>query len=228
MRKIAVTAALALVAVSTLDAQSRRRNAEPPAAGGARAASLTELAGFEAPSPDATLSCLCNELERVVTGLRALTRASRQPAFATAFPAESRRLQGTRDALQTAIEGAERELEQARGKGYLEQEKRCGAAADAIGDRWREWQPFLGENGVDSDYYRGVKASNPEVPDSGDEEKDHRGRHCRPGQWWEEDRALWAISGREGICEQRHYRIEQVLKGEKGDLGYRCYEYELK
>jgi len=228
MRKLAVTAAVVLTATSILQAQSRRRNPEPPAATGRNAVALKDLAGFESPSPDGALSCLCNELTRVVTGLSALTRAADQAAFASSFPAEQRTLQQERAALDEALEGAERELKNARGKSYLEQERLCGAAADRIGAHWGEWQPFLGANGVDSDYFDGKKVSNPDVPDDGDEAKDHRGRHCRPGQWWEEDRALWAINGREGICRQKHYRIEQVLKGEKGDLGYRCYEYKLK
>jgi hypothetical protein len=229
MRKIAVATALAALTVSTLEGQSRRRDRErPEASAGGNAASVAQLAGFEAPAPDGALSCLCNELTRVVTGLRALTRAADQAAFASAFSSEHRTLQQQRTAVDAALETAERELRNARGKGYLEQEKLCGSANDRIGSHWRDWQPFLGANGVDGDYFDGKKVGNPDVPDHGDEAADQRGRHCRPGQWWEEDRALWAINGREGICRQQHYRIEQVLKGEKGDVGHRCYEYKLK
>jgi hypothetical protein len=225
MKSLALTAILTLAIVPTTQAQSRRRGAQPAPENDVN---LAKLAHVQAPQPDGALSCQCHQLVRVITGLRALGSVADEQAFARAYPREQKALVGKRSQLDGAVEGAERALGSARGKGYLEQETLCQGAANALNSYWKEWQPFLAQTELDRDYFDGVKVSNPAVPDHGDENPDHRGRHCKSGQWWEEDRALWAITGREGICEQEHYRIEQVLKGQKGERGYRCYEYKLK
>jgi hypothetical protein len=81
---------------------------------------------------------------------------------------------------------------------------------------------------MDSDFYTGVKAKNPDIPNEGDENKNDEGRYCNSGQWWTEDRAWFAINGREGICKQDQYRISQLLNAAEGERGHRCFEYKLK
>ena len=81
---------------------------------------------------------------------------------------------------------------------------------------------------MDSDYYSGVKAQNPEVPNEGDTEPNDRGRACNRGQYWDEDRAYWSINGREGICEQKSFDVHVVIKGSKAERGHRCFEYKLR
>ena len=66
------------------------------------------------------------------------------------------------------------------------------------------------------------------VPNEGDLESNPRGRVCGKGQYWDEDRAWWAINGREGICEQQKYKVIQRLAGQQGTPGHRCFRYELK
>ncbi len=97
-----------------------------------------------------------------------------------------------------------------------------------MGKAWETWQPFLAQQGLDSDHYSGVKTRNSAVPNEGDTEPSDHGRVCNKGQYWDEDRAYWSINGREGICEQKSFEVREVIKGSKEEVGHRCLEYKAK
>jgi hypothetical protein len=212
------------VAVSALAGQARRR-AQPVAA---ESVDLAKEIRYKQPKPDGTLSCTCHELQRRLAGMQALFEVGALDSFATSFAKEAGELKGSKAELESQVRSAARLLDNARGKSYADQERMCGEAVGKLGAGWTRWQPFLGQNKLDSDYYQGVKAANPAVPNDGDLEPNSRGRLCDKGQYWEEDRAWWAINGREGICEQQRYKVIQRLAGQQGDRGHRCFEYQLK
>lgn len=223
MKKLIVFGVVALTAAPLLAGQVRRRGAA--AQGAAARANVAQAAGYTTPKPDGSLSCSCNVLLRMTTGLQAVVKASE----ANALPApQAQQAQSQRAQLSSQISQAESHLKEARGKGWEQQEDLCGRGAGVLGTAWQNWQPFLAQNGMDSDFYTGVKAKNPDIPNEGDETKNDRGRFCNSGQWWTEDRAWFAINGREGVCTQDRYRISQLLNAAEGERGHRCFEYKLK
>jgi hypothetical protein len=216
------------VAAASLEAQVRRTRVPQGTATSAPQVDLKAAVGYTTPRPDGTRSCTCNELERRLHGLRTLLKLGGIDAFNQGFPNESRELSQGRTAVQSSLETGATTLDGASGKSYADQERLCGEGLAKVEGVWSRWQAFLGQNQLDSDYYRGVKAQNPGVPTEGDLSANPKGKVCDRGQWWEEDRALWAINGREGICKQESYRIQQLLSGQPGDPGHRCFKYELK
>jgi hypothetical protein len=149
-------------------------------------------------------------------------------SFAQRFPTESQKLTSSQGAVNGALGAGRAHLEEAKGKSWANQERLCNEGIGKTNAAWGEWQAFLSQQGIDSEYYRGAKVDHPTIPTEGDLSDNGSGRVCMRGQWWEEDRALWAINAREGICQQDRYTIKQVLRGAKGDPGYRCFEYALK
>ena len=189
---------------------------------------LAKEIGYEQPKPDGTLSCACHELQRRVAGMRALFEAAKLDSFAESFATEAGALSSAKAELESQVGAAATLLNNAGGKSYADQERICGDGVGKVNAAWAKWQPFLDRNKLDSEYYRGVKAQNPAVPNEGDQEPGPKGRVCDKGQYWDEDRAWWAINGREGICSQESYRVKQLLAGKPGDPGHRCFVYELK
>jgi len=204
------------------------QTARKPAPSARAQVSLAAEVAYQTPRADGARSCTCNELTRRLAGLRALVALASREVFARAYPTQARDLSRLRSELEIGIESAANSLEGSQGKAYADQERTCGQAVDALNRPWSQWQPFLAENGLDSDHYRGVKARNPAVPEEGDLDPDRTGRSCKQGQYWTEDRALWAINGREGVCAQERFEVRQVLAVEKGKPGHRCFEYELR
>jgi len=221
MKKLILLSIVSLAAVPPLAAQARAR---VPRATGFQA-NLASAAGYQTPKPDGSLSCSCNVLLRMTTGLQAIVKASQ----AGALPApQAQQAAAQVSQLSSQLSQADSHLKEARGKGWAQQEDLCGRGAGVLGGAWQSWQPFLAQNGMDSDFYTGVKAKNPDIPNEGDENKNDKGRFCNSGQWWTEDRALFAINGREGVCKQDQYRISQLLNAAEGERGHRCFEYKLK
>jgi hypothetical protein len=214
--------------VAGLEAQARRRVLKQPGAQSQTKVDLKAAINYKTPRPDGKRSCNCNELERRLIGLRTLLKVAATDAFSQGFPSESQELSSGRAAIQSQVDGGSTVLDGASGKSYADQERLCGEGLGKLQAGWSRWQPFLGQNGLDSDYYRHAKASNPGVPDEGDLSAGPKGRVCDRGQWWTEDRALWAINGREGICKQQSYEVKQILAGKPGDSGHRCFKYELR
>jgi hypothetical protein len=227
MKELIFCSVVVLAAVPPLAGQARERARERARVQPVQAATddLAKAAGYTTPKPDGSLSCSCNVLLRMTTGLQAVVRASDTGVLPAA---QAQQAKAQRAELASQISGAESHLKEARGKGYMQQEDLCGRGAGLLGTAWQSWQPFLAQSGMDSDFYTDVKAKNPDIPNEGDEARNDGGRHCRSGQWWTEDRAWFAINGREGVCKQEQYRISQLLNGAQGDRGYRCFEYKLK
>jgi hypothetical protein len=218
------------VAALSLEAQVRRTRVPQGTSTSAPAAQvdLKAAVGYTTPRPDGRRSCTCNELERRLHGLRVLLKLGGVEAFAQGFPTESQQLSQARATVQSQLDAGSTVLDGASGKSYAQQEHLCGEGLAKVEGAWSQWQPFLGQHQLDSDYYRGVRAANPGVPEEGDLTANASGRVCTKGSWWNEDRALWAINGREGICKQESYRAKEILRGQKGDPGHRCFGYELK
>jgi Zn/Cd-binding protein ZinT len=224
MNKMTLCAAVVLTAAPLLAGQARER-VRVPGRAQAASANVAQDAGYTAPKPDGSLSCSCNVLLRMTTGLQAVVKA----ADAGALPAaQAQQAQAQRAALTSQLSQAESHLKEARGKGYMQQEDLCGRGAGALSASWQSWQPILAQHAMDSDFYTGVKAKSPDIPNEGDENANDQGRHCNSGQWWTEDRAWFAINGREGVCKQDQYRISQLLNAAAGERGHRCFEYKLK
>lgn len=223
MKKLLLTLSALTLAAPGIHAQARARTTATT--GGT---TLSQEISYQTPRPDAALSCQCNELQRRLSGLGALGAIGNVGSFARRFPAESQRLRASQTALDAVLGESRAQLDEAKGKSWADQERLCSTGVGQTNAVWGEWQSFLAQQGIDSEYYRGVKADHPTIPSEGDLADNGNGRVCKRGQWWEEDRALWAISSREGICAQERYQIKQLLRGSKGDPGHRCFEYELK
>lgn len=198
-------------------AQARAR------AGAKPAVDLAKAISYETPKANGALSCSCNELERRVSGLKALGAVARLSSFAADFPDQAKSYD--QDAVGTAVASAEAALERAGGQGYNEQEATCGAAISGTNAQWSTAQAFLAQHGLDKDYYRNVKAQNVAVPNEGDLSGEG-GRTCAEGSWSTESRALFAINGREGVCKQSGFKVSQILRGDKDTPGFRCFEYK--
>jgi len=224
MKKAILILAAFSTAVSVFAGQARGR-ARPATA---ENVDLAKQIQYKQPKPDGTLSCNCHDVQRRLAGMQALFDVAKLDSFPRAFAEEAAELKGSRAELESQVGSAADLLDHARGKSYSDQERICGEAVGKLAAGWVTWQPFLGQHKLDSEYYRGVKARNPAVPDEGDLEANPRGRICGKGQYWDEDRAWWAINGREGICEQQKFKVVQRLAGQQGDPGHRCFRYELK
>ncbi len=229
MRRAVFGVVILLTSVSMAAGQARRKTPRQAKQPKQPVVNLRTEIGYKAPKADVLRSCSCNELERRIGGLRTLLKVSGRGSFAAGYPQEAQALTGARSGLDSAVGSASRVLDDAAGKGYLEQERICGEGITALNRPWSTWQPFLAENDLDSDYYRNVKMAHPTISADGDlEPQPGKGRVCRKGQWWTQDRALWAISSREGICAQESYKVHEVRAPKKGQPGHRCFDYRLK
>ncbi len=223
--KKAISSLIVVAAAVSVSAGQARQRSRPAAEG---KLDLASQISYKQPKPDGMKSCACNELERRLTGLRTLVALRGNDAFARRFSEQSARLGRVEADLKAGIEASTGFLGRAEQKPYPEQEDSCGQGAGKVEAIWAAWQPFLADNGLDSDYYTGVKASHRGIPDEGDLQPNPQGRVCEKGQFWTADRALWAINGREGICTQHKFKLHEILSGEKGSPGHRCFDYKFK
>ena len=223
--KKAIASLIVVAAAVAVSAGQARQRARPAAEG---KADLASQISYQQPKPDGMKSCACNELERRLTGLRALVALRGSDTFSKRFSEKSAKLGKVEAEMKAGIGAGKSSLNRAEQKPYPEQEDICGQGAGKLESAWAEWQPFLADNGLDRDYFTGVKASNRGIPDEGDLQPNPQGRVCEKGQFWTADRAMWAINGREGICTQHQFKLHEILAGEKGSPGHRCFDYKFK